>query len=225
MNSDIRIAVSFLDHKKTIKLQRRLGADGVLCLVRLWCYTAQNKPDGILSGMDAEDIEIAAKWNGEVGAFVSTLKEVEWLDHDEIYSIHDWKEHNPYAFHAKSRQKQARKAAAARYAKPKSEHAHSMQTALLNTDGSTTPVPSPLPTPIPIPKDLDVRVWDRWKAYREEIRKPLKPASILAAQRKLAAFGSDQEATVEQSIANGWTGLFELNTKKQPTKNIADGAI
>lgn len=58
---------------------------------------------------------------------------------------------------------------------------------------------------------LDSKTWDRWTTYRTEIRKPLKPASIPAAQKALAAFGSDQAAVVEQSIAQGWTGLFQLN--------------
>lgn len=66
---------------------------------------------------------------------------------------------------------------------------------------------------------LDADVWKRWLAYRKQIRKPLKPASILAAQRKLAAFGSSQAAVVEQTIANGWTGLFELKSNHaQPGK-------
>lgn len=57
---------------------------------------------------------------------------------------------------------------------------------------------------------LDVTAWTRWVEYRTQIRKPLKPASIPAAQHALAAYGSDQAAVVEQSIANGWQGLFEL---------------
>lgn len=60
------------------------------------------------------------------------------------------------------------------------------------------------------PSGLDRNAWSTWFEYRKQIRKPLKPASILAAQRKLAAFGSDQAAVVEQSIANGWQGLFSM---------------
>lgn len=60
------------------------------------------------------------------------------------------------------------------------------------------------------PPNLNPEAWSRWETYRREIRKPLKPASIPAAQRKLAAFGKDQAAVVEQSVANGWTGMFPL---------------
>lgn len=64
----------------------------------------------------------------------------------------------------------------------------------------------------PPPPNLNVEAWHRWEQYRREIRKAIKPASKLAAQRKLAGFGVDQEAVVEQSIANGWQGLFELKS-------------
>lgn len=64
-----------------------------------------------------------------------------------------------------------------------------------------------------IPLGLDPRAWESWIRYRIEIRKPLKPASIPAAQRKLAAFGTDQFAVVEQSIAEGYQGLFPLKSK------------
>lgn len=60
------------------------------------------------------------------------------------------------------------------------------------------------------PPDLDLEVWERWLSYRKQIRKPIKPVSVPAAQRKLAGFGEQQGAVVEQSIANGWTGLFAL---------------
>ena len=60
------------------------------------------------------------------------------------------------------------------------------------------------------PPGLDPAAWSRWREYRIEIRKPLKPVSIPAAQRELAAFGGDQAAVVEQSIAQGWQGLFAL---------------
>lgn len=57
---------------------------------------------------------------------------------------------------------------------------------------------------------LDPQAWERWLAFRAEIRKPIKPASVAAAQRALAKFGANQAAVVEQSIANGWQGLFDL---------------
>lgn len=62
------------------------------------------------------------------------------------------------------------------------------------------------------PEGLDYRSWVRWVDYRKQIGKALKPASIYSAQQALAKHGDQQAAVVEQSIANGWQGLFALKT-------------
>ena len=58
--------------------------------------------------------------------------------------------------------------------------------------------------------ELDEAAWERWVAYRVAIRKPIKTASEHAMKLKLSRFGADQDAVVEQSIANQYQGLFEL---------------
>jgi hypothetical protein len=76
----------------------------------------------------------------------------------------------------------------------------------------------------PAPVGLNLPAWERWLDYRKAIKKPLRPVSIPAAQRELAAFGADQSAVVEQSVANGWQGLFALKPKaangKPPERRI-----
>lgn len=97
MNTDIRIDGEFLDHPKTQKLIRRLGLEGLFSLQALWIWCAKNRPDGDLSGMDDEDIAIAARWTGNAGdeAFVGILADLRWLDPLEGggYALHDWAEH------------------------------------------------------------------------------------------------------------------------------------
>lgn len=61
---DIRIDVEFFSHPKTVKLERRLGLEAVKALMVLWSWAARNRPDGDLSGLENEDIEIAAGWTG-----------------------------------------------------------------------------------------------------------------------------------------------------------------
>jgi len=61
---------------------------------------------------------------------------------------------------------------------------------------------------------LDTAAWERWVAYRKAIKKPLKEATLHAAALKLARYGDSQEAVVEQSVSNGWQGLFDLQVKK-----------
>jgi hypothetical protein len=108
--------VGFFDHPKTIKLQRRLGHEGVVCLLRLWLFAARHKCTGLLNGMDDEEIAIASHWPGDVATFVSTLVEVRWLDvEDDGYSLHDWVEHNGFACAATDREDKARFSQLARY--------------------------------------------------------------------------------------------------------------
>jgi hypothetical protein len=63
---------------------------------------------------------------------------------------------------------------------------------------------------LPPVEGLDAAAWKRWLDYRAEIRKPLKPASHQAAMTALARYGAQQSAVVDQSISNGWQGLFDL---------------
>lgn len=109
MAADVRISTALADHPKTRKLQKKLGKVAGWNLVRLFAWAAQNRSDGSLSGMSAEDIELAADWDGEEGAFVETLTAVRFLDGEpEAYRIHDWAEHNPWAAGSEMRSAKAR---------------------------------------------------------------------------------------------------------------------
>jgi hypothetical protein len=145
MNSDIRVSATLLQHHKTKKLIRVLGLGVIYYLLRLWTYTAQYRPDGILKGMTAEDIAVAIDWLDEPDDLIRPLCEIGFLEQCEEgeYRIHKWDVHNPYAAHAKERSEKARKAARARWgdAKECSEHALSMPVA------SPSNAPSPTPTP------------------------------------------------------------------------------
>ena len=69
--------------------------------------------------------------------------------------------------------------------------------------------------------ELDQEAWDRWKAFRKAIKKPIKEISENAAKMKLARFGPNQAAVVDQSVAHGWQGLFEVKLVKgeKPVKS------
>ena len=95
---DARISIALPSHPKTKKLIKISGTDAAWSLVCLFLWAAQNRPDGVLSGMDAEAIELAVDWPGEDGAFVASLIRVGFLDNDDgEFVIHDWHEHNPWA--------------------------------------------------------------------------------------------------------------------------------
>ena len=57
-------------------------------------------------------------------------------------------------------------------------------------------------------------VYQEWLKYRKEIKKPLKETSIKANYNQLIELANNNietaKAIINQSIANGWQGLFEL---------------
>jgi len=98
MNTDIRLSVGFWRHPKTVKLQRRLGLEAVRSLQILWLWAAENRPSGDLSGMDEEDLAIAADWLGETEKLVGALSSIGFLDGESgSYSLHGWQENNAWA--------------------------------------------------------------------------------------------------------------------------------
>lgn len=203
-----------LDHPKTLDLAARLGIElptAIGHLELLWAFTGKKAPQGDVGKWPDGAIARACYWMGRPEAFLLALHESGFIDANPLhrFTIHDWPEHAP------------------RWVKSK------LKTLGLSfvvdvsgdTSGDTAPDTggdskgSEVKTregkrearaPARAPDGLDAEVWQRWEAYRREIRKPLKPASIPAAQRVLAAFGREQAAVVEQSIAQGWQGLFAL---------------
>lgn len=122
MNNDIRLSTGFYSHPKTIKLMRIFGAEGVLCLQRLWIWSAQNRADGNLAGFEDEDIEIAACWSGACGEFVQALVKLRFLDGNTgEYALHGWDEHQGYVTREAERIARAKKAANTRWGKNPSD--------------------------------------------------------------------------------------------------------
>ncbi len=64
--------------------------------------------------------------------------------------------------------------------------------------------------PAELATDSFRRAWDEFCQHRREIRQALKPTGAAGALKKLAGWGEAKAiASIEQSIENGWTGLFE----------------
>ncbi|MDO4561390.1 MAG: hypothetical protein Q4C86_10620 [bacterium] len=168
MNSDIRIPVSFIGHRKRRKLSLALGVPECAgYLLDLWLNAAMNRPKGVLYDMDAADIAIDAGWEGDPEVFVGALVSCGFLDldNDGVYVLHDWAEHQGYAQFAEERRDQARNAANARWAKHRAaagnaeridEQCGEHSPALPTDTGSNAPSPVPSPSPLPVPKDKNI---------------------------------------------------------------------
>lgn len=121
MNTDIRIAVSFRNHRKRKRLRLLLGPGATDYLLDLWIATAMNHPDGVLSGMDETDIALEAGWEGDPAEFCRALLECKFMDQDEggVYFLHDWEDHQPWVVKAEARSEKARNAVNARWEQEK----------------------------------------------------------------------------------------------------------
>ena len=68
---------------KTRRMAKRLGippAAAVGHLASLWTWALEYAPDGDLARFDGEEVEIAAGWEGEDGAFIAAATTAGYLD-------------------------------------------------------------------------------------------------------------------------------------------------
>lgn len=119
MAYDIRLDTDFFDHRKTVKLRRKLGDAGIVCLIKLWIEARRYEPDGILD-MSEEDIEERMEWKGAPGLFVNTLcsEQTKFLDRIEggYFKLHNWEKRQPWAAFAREKSEIGRQNAMKRWA-------------------------------------------------------------------------------------------------------------
>lgn len=126
--TDFRVQIDFMNHPKFIKLSRLYGDDGVVSIIRLWAHAAAYKQDGVLTGMDEEELLIVCKQPETIqrdgteidNVFIQELvKPIRLLDQmaDGTYCIHDWGDWQPWVSESKKRSEAGKKGAASRWAK------------------------------------------------------------------------------------------------------------
>ncbi len=155
MNTDIRISVSFINHRKRLRLEKELGNGATGHLLNLWLNTAMNHPLGRLEGMDATDVALEAGWNDDPQKFVEVLQRCGFLETDNngVFVLHEWEQHQPYAVHALERSEKARKASEVRWHKPTDDCGNDCVNAtsilLASSEHAKSNAPSPSPSPKP----------------------------------------------------------------------------
>ena len=154
---DIRMDVAFLRNLKTRKLVAALGAEGIVGLLGLWCYTRERHPLGVLNGVGIDDLEEIAGWTGMRGAFASYTTRMGWVDTspEGVLSVHDWEDHQPWAFGSEKRSQAAKKASAARWEPQDKRKVNPRRIRPASGAHAEGNAPSPSPSPSPSPnKDL-----------------------------------------------------------------------
>lgn len=215
MNTDIRVSVEFWDHPKTLKLIRQLGLEAPVALQRLWMYAAKFRPDGVLIDLDLQDIAEAARWSGGAERLVRTLLDLGWLNFEnEVYVLHDWPEHQPWACKSKERSDAARIAGKAsgeaRRAKNSAEEPlNGLRTDRSKTveriaNGLRTPR-TPSPSPSPKPKEKTNTPTECCpEPPKNGAAGPPSPGALLT----IPLAGKYQEHPVYQTDIERWQGLF-----------------
>lgn len=232
-----------LDHPKTLDLAARLSVElptVIGHLELLWAFTGKKAPQGDIGKWPDGAIARACHWMGRPEVFLLALRESGFIEPDDAhrFTVHDWSDHAPGWVRAKLKKlgltflptrTATREPSSEGSSEPSSKPSiqgkgreekrrHPPKYPPSSHDDSPGQAPEAAPE---LPPGLDPAAWKRWHDYRREIRKPLKPVSLPAAQRELAAFGCDQSAVVEQSIANGYQGLFDLKKRANGSGHAA----
>ena len=75
---------------------------------------------------------------------------------------------------------------------------------------------------VQLPDWLSAEIWLSWVAYRRDLKKPIKSQQTVTQAINLLdrcrLNGYSPEEIINQSIANGWQGLFEPKGAKQPSR-------
>ncbi|HFE8182502.1 TPA: replication protein [Klebsiella pneumoniae] len=75
---------------------------------------------------------------------------------------------------------------------------------------------------VQLPDWLSAEIWSSWVAYRRALKKPIKSQQTVTQAINLLdrcrLNGYSPEEIINQSIANGWQGLFEPKGAKQPSR-------
>lgn len=207
VNEDIRIKIDLFNHPKFQELEEAHGAGVCLRLFQLWGAVARFKPDGILTGWTARTIaRQAGGEKSEAESLVKAFLDSGFLDFDgQVYSCHDWADHQPWAAGVKDRESWAKKMNRKKVEKRRRlqlERIEATDTETGTETGTDTgtdtgtshhlsnsyPKPKPKPKPAPIPTqqapDEITQVID---AYREI----LEPVGFLPLNR---VYHSDKTA-------------------------------
>ncbi|EKK7717687.1 replication protein [Cronobacter malonaticus] len=85
------------------------------------------------------------------------------------------------------------------------------------------------PLDVDLPDWLDPAVWHEWVQYRAESKKPIKSMlTVTKAIKLLSQFrdaGDNPADVINQSIANGWQGLFQVKATGRAVTPVNSGHV
>lgn len=95
---------------------------------------------------------------------------------------------------------------------------------LTKTESKRNEKPPDFPPSLNTPVFLEV--WNNWIEYRKETKHKLTPSTIKSQLKMLEKFGSNiGSEMINQSIQNGWQGIFELRANGNNGKSIEPSIV
>lgn len=203
----IELHQEFRDHPKVARLAARLNVDYCLAqayLINLWLWACSYARNGDLTRFTVVEIAEAAKSKVEASLFVKVLTEIKWIDHagDKIL-LHDWKKYGLRILESSKK----RVAKSRRDAKLKKHDVTLLKcnsTAYLSILSNLS-----IPSNHSILSTQFGEIWNDWIDYRHQRKKPVTEISC-RQQLKFLSQQPDPAACINESIRNGWQGLFPI---------------
>jgi hypothetical protein len=185
-------------------------------LLRFWVWLDRNSCNGLVTHVSRLSIDGVTHTPG----FSNALAHVGWLQFDDeaqTLTVPNFGNHNGNT--AKSRAQTKKRVQRFRNdsvtvpALPREEKRRDIKT--------TTNPSSP-----PAPPGVRDEVWAAWINYRGRKKLTAHAVSLQTSElQKLRAGGSDPNAVIEQSIRNGWSGLFPVHGNGAPQQASAKVAM
>lgn len=100
----------------------------------------------------------------------------------------------------------------------------------IQSESNPNPIPAPKaarfdPMDLPMPLGLKAAKWEEWVVYRSKVGKKPKQETWMKQIEFLAgciAKGIDPAGLIDESIRNGWQGLFEPKARASPYESEKD---
>ena len=234
-------------HHKVEECSAALGIPPVQLvghLTALWHSVLEQQEDGIITRWGDATIAKYAAWDKDPHEFVSALKDGGWIDEvfpkgkrqedcdGKMLLIHDWIDYAGRYLTTKynsspqrGKLKKLWKAYGKSYGTKTSRTTKTKWLLVVPTEHNPPNIPylTDQVERVDFPASLlafsgFVQMFSAWMDYRTEMRKPLKKTGLVT-QIKFLAEQPNPIAVIEQSIRNGWQGLFPEKTTNPQNSN------
>lgn len=239
MSSDwIKMRMNLQTHPKVVRMVSALNADKfrvVGGLHAVWSVFDEHSEDGLLEGYTLELMDQIVGWPG----FSEAMQAIGWLDviHGEGIEMPRFDEHNGKSAKRRANDSERKRNARKSDESPENVRTQSGQMSACQADKKTTREEKNKtpPTPrkrvkgfdaaaYPIPDWLPAESWQEWVKFRRETKHPLTETTCSKQIQQLwrwRADGHKPGEILDQSVRNGWQGLFEPKGGARPNGQLS----